>query len=80
MIEHMKNLGYVFDPSSHIWLRPSFSGILYNDGDTVEQNIANIIKQVSDITVFSTELRQHCIDARKTWTQPNMARRIKYIA
>jgi len=60
MTEHLKNSGYVLDPHNHIWSRRGFSGILYNDGDAVEQNIANIIKQASDTTVFSTELQQHC--------------------
>jgi hypothetical protein len=50
MIEHLKSSGYVLDPHNHIWSRRGFSGILYNDGDAVEQNIASIIKQAGFIS------------------------------
>ncbi|PTQ81343.1 methyltransferase family protein [Nitrosospira multiformis] len=62
----MKNLtlnpDYVFDVEKSIWSRPNYSGIAYSDGDEVELHIAEIINRVSDITVLSPELRQHCID------------------
>ena len=58
----MKNSGYVLDPANRIWSRPGYSGISYNDGDEIEQRIANIIQQASDITVLSTELRRQCTD------------------
>lgn len=58
----VQNSGYVLDRENNIWINPSYEGIAYNDGDEIETRIAAIIKQVSDISVLSTELRQHCTD------------------
>ncbi len=62
----MKNLvkrsGYILDLKNNIWRSPNYEGIGYSDGDEVETRIASIIEQASDITVLSTELRQHCTD------------------
>jgi 2-polyprenyl-3-methyl-5-hydroxy-6-metoxy-1,4-benzoquinol methylase len=61
----MKNLLspiYVFDIQKQLWSRPGYGGINYSDGDDVESSIAKIINEASDITVLSTELRQHCTD------------------
>ena len=54
--------GYQLNSQTNIWLQPDYLGIAYSDGDKVEQRIAAIIEQASDITVLSTELRQHCTD------------------
>ena len=54
--------GYVLNQELHIWARLGFAGINYSDGDEAEQRIASVIKQASDITILSTELRQHCTD------------------
>ena len=53
---------YKFDDELKIWTRDKYAGIDYSDGDEAEQRIARIIDQASDISVFSTELRQHCTD------------------
>ncbi len=53
---------YVFDEELRIWARLGFTGINYTDGDETEQRIAGAINQASDISVLSTELRQHCTD------------------
>lgn len=58
----LENMGYIFDASKGIWSRPEYSGINYSDGDDVEDNIAAVINQASDLTVLSTELKMHCID------------------
>jgi lipopolysaccharide biosynthesis protein/2-polyprenyl-3-methyl-5-hydroxy-6-metoxy-1,4-benzoquinol methylase len=58
----LDSLGYLFDPISKIWIRSDYPGIQYNDGDEVENRIAAAIKEVSDLSVLSTELRQYCID------------------
>ena len=58
----IKNSEYVLDLHNQIWTRPDYSGIPYNDGDEIEQRIADIIKQASDISVLSTELRRQCTD------------------
>ena len=54
--------GYQLNSQTNIWLRPDYLGIAYSDGNEVEQRIAAIIEQASDITVLSTVLRQHCTD------------------
>ena len=58
----LKNAGYILDESTNVWLNPSYKGIAYNDGDEIETRIFNIIKEATDISVLSTELRQHCTD------------------
>jgi len=56
------NSNYTLNKQTNIWSRLGYAGIAYNDGDEVEQRIAAIVEQASDITVLSTELRQHCTD------------------
>jgi 2-polyprenyl-3-methyl-5-hydroxy-6-metoxy-1,4-benzoquinol methylase len=58
----LSKLGYRFNSKTNVWSRPDYIGIAYSDGDEVEQRIAAVIEQASDLTVLSTELRQHCID------------------
>lgn len=58
----LENSVYAFDPAHQVWMRPGYDGISYSDGDETELRIANIIAQATDITVLSTELRQHCTD------------------
>ncbi|MEQ1534294.1 MAG: class I SAM-dependent methyltransferase [Burkholderiaceae bacterium] len=58
----LKNAGYVLDDATNVWLNPSYKGIAYNDGDEIETRIFNIIKNATDISTLSTELRQHCTD------------------
>ena len=53
---------YVLDIQKNIWSRPGYTGISYSDGDEAELHIARIIEQADDISVLSTELRQHCTD------------------
>lgn len=58
----LQQAGYVLDATANTWSRPDYSGIAYSDGDETEQRIASIIAQASEISIFSTELRQHCTD------------------
>ncbi|EER61945.1 Methyltransferase type 12 [Acidovorax delafieldii 2AN] len=62
----MKNLleraGYIYEPQSGIWASPGFKGIAYSDGDEVEQRLARIIAETTDLRVLSDELRQHITD------------------
>ena len=58
----LQNVGYVLDSTTQVWLNPSYKGIAYNDGDEIETRIFNIIKNATDISTLSTELRQHCTD------------------
>jgi GT2 family glycosyltransferase/2-polyprenyl-3-methyl-5-hydroxy-6-metoxy-1,4-benzoquinol methylase len=79
----LSNLSYKKDPSSNVWTRPEFNGIAYNDGDTVEQRIATIISEATDLSVLSTELRKHCTDwpslYHLTGTRANILRPFKDI-
>jgi 2-polyprenyl-3-methyl-5-hydroxy-6-metoxy-1,4-benzoquinol methylase len=58
----LQKAGYVIDSTTNVWLSPSYKGIAYNDGDEIETRIFNIIKNATDISTLSTELRQHCTD------------------
>jgi 2-polyprenyl-3-methyl-5-hydroxy-6-metoxy-1,4-benzoquinol methylase len=58
----LQNAGYVLDGTTHVWLNPSYTGIAYNDGDEIETRIFNIIKNATDISTLSTELRQQVTD------------------
>ncbi|MDQ9170127.1 glycoside hydrolase family 99-like domain-containing protein [Oxalobacteraceae bacterium R-40] len=58
----LENLNYVLDPQRQIWSQPGYAGISYSDGDEAELRIANIVEQAYDVTVLSSELRQHCTD------------------
>jgi len=62
----MKNLlqksGYIFDVMHNIWHQSHYDSIAYSDGDEAEQRIIDIISKVSDLSVLSPELRQHCTD------------------
>jgi GT2 family glycosyltransferase/SAM-dependent methyltransferase/glycosyltransferase involved in cell wall biosynthesis len=54
--------GYIYNERALIWIRPSYPGIAYSDGDEVEERIASIIDNASDLSVLSAELRQYCTD------------------
>ena len=62
MKNYIKNSEYVLDSQTQVLSKPGYGGISYSDGDETELRIANIIQQATDITVLSTELRQHCTD------------------
>jgi 2-polyprenyl-3-methyl-5-hydroxy-6-metoxy-1,4-benzoquinol methylase len=74
MKKYFKDSVYVVDPQTNVLARPEYAGIAYNDGDETEMRIAGIIEKASDITVLSTELRQHCTDWASTYhLHPNRA-------
>lgn len=58
----VEQAGYVFNTEQQIWLDSNYGGIAYSDGDEVEQRIGRAVREVSDVAVLSTELRQYCID------------------
>jgi len=62
MNDFLKFAGYALDPSNNVWCRVGYGGIAYSDGDETEQRIATVIRDASDITVLSAELRLHCTD------------------
>jgi glycosyltransferase involved in cell wall biosynthesis/SAM-dependent methyltransferase len=75
--------GYVLDSINKIWMKPTYKGIAYSDGDKVEIRIASVIQQASDLSVLSTELRQHCIDWPSLYhlngTRANILRPFKHV-
>ena len=67
-VEHaLTQSDYRVDPLTGIWSRPNFAGIDYSDGDETERRIGTAINNVSDLTVFSPELRSHCVDWASTY-------------
>ncbi len=62
MKNFLKEEGYALNPSTHVWLRPDYKGIAYNDGDEIENRLAFIIEQAKDRSLHSIELAQHCTD------------------
>ena len=54
--------GYVLDEVTNVWARAGYRGIDYSDGDEVEERIAAIINEATDLSILSTDLRQHCTD------------------
>lgn len=54
--------GYSLDEETNVWSRTEHASIAYSDGDEVETRVAKIIKEASDLSVLSTELRSHITD------------------
>jgi 2-polyprenyl-3-methyl-5-hydroxy-6-metoxy-1,4-benzoquinol methylase len=47
---------------NHVWARSEFKSIAYSDGDQVEDRILDIVKNAKDVSVLSSEFREHCTD------------------
>lgn len=62
MRKDLEKSGYILNLENNIWINPSYSGINYSDGQEIEMRVASIIKEASDNSVLSVELRQHCTD------------------
>lgn len=62
MTFRLASYGYAFDQTKHIWIKEDYAGIAYNDGDEVEQRIAQIVSQANDRSALSSELRAQCTD------------------
>lgn len=57
----LNKYGYI-PLNDSVWHRIEYTNIDYNDGDEIENRIARIVAQASDLTVHSIELREHCSD------------------
>ncbi|MHB8978795.1 MAG: class I SAM-dependent methyltransferase, partial [Trichloromonadaceae bacterium] len=79
----LKEWGYQFDPECRVWMRDGYGGIVYSDGDVVEQRIARILADAADVSLFSEELVTKCIDWPSTYhlsaTRANILRPFKDI-
>lgn len=62
MMFDLQRQGYTLDEVTGVWGRAQYKGIAYSDGDATEVKLGNIIRQATDISVLSGELRQHCTD------------------
>ena len=62
MKSSLEKSGYQFNSDLGIWITHEYAGIAYSDGDEVEQRIARAVETVTDVSVFSSELKQHCTD------------------
>ena len=51
---------YRLDAATQVWCRPEFVSIPYSDGADIEKQIAEIIRQASDLSVLSPELAGQC--------------------
>lgn len=63
----LERLGYILNQKSQIWQKPNYAGIAYSDGDQVEESIAEVIADASDLSVLSEELARSCIDWPSTY-------------
>lgn len=53
---------YSLNDDINVYHNNEYKSINYSDGDGIEQNIYEIISNADDLSVLSTELRNHCID------------------
>jgi 2-polyprenyl-3-methyl-5-hydroxy-6-metoxy-1,4-benzoquinol methylase len=67
MRDQLTKAGYAFDSLVNIWARPGYASINYSDGDGVENRIREAIASATDVSIFSSELRGHCIDWPSTY-------------
>lgn len=67
MNDTLANDAYRLDDSTGVWARAGYQSIAYSDGDETEQRLAKIVSTANDLSVLSTELRQHCTDWPSTY-------------
>ena len=48
----LSKAGYGLNPKTNVWSRPDYLGIDYDDGEVIEQRLAEIIEHASDISVY----------------------------
>jgi SAM-dependent methyltransferase len=78
MQNQLERDGYQRLGTSAIFARPEFTNIAYSDGDEVENRLLSILKRASDLSIYSHELAQECIDWPSTYhfssTRSNLVR------
>jgi SAM-dependent methyltransferase len=57
-----KTESYTFNPDLKVWTTPSYNGIAYSDGDVAEERLLSALRQCSDVSAASEELRVHITD------------------
>lgn len=58
----LMNQGYTLINDTSVYMNPEYAGISYSDGDEIEKRIAKIIKNSSDLSIFSRQLAAECTD------------------
>jgi 2-polyprenyl-3-methyl-5-hydroxy-6-metoxy-1,4-benzoquinol methylase len=58
---------YVYNDTTSVWARKTYDGIKYSDGDHVENQLLDILRKSRDVSVLSSELRQHHKDWPSTY-------------
>jgi len=53
---------YSFNESHRVWARSGYDSIAYSDGDSAENRLFEVVSNARDLSVLSSELRQHCTD------------------
>ncbi|WP_102251230.1 class I SAM-dependent methyltransferase [Xanthomonas arboricola] len=61
-IELLRTAGYVLSETTGVWARSAYGGIDYSDGDESENGLEEIIRGASDVSIFSPELAEACVD------------------
>lgn len=59
--------GYTLDSDTAVWVRSDYQGIAYSDGDDSENELAKIVREANDVSVFSNELTHYCTDWAKLY-------------
>ncbi|MEZ2354071.1 rhamnan synthesis F family protein [Caballeronia sp. RCC_10] len=67
MTAYLEQAGYVLDAHAKLWCKPDYGSISYSDGDEAEERLHRILKQASDLSVLSSELRTSCTDWPSTY-------------
>lgn len=62
MNELLRTAGYVLSDATGVWARSAYASIAYSDGDESETGLEAIIRGASDVSIFSPELAEACVD------------------
>jgi 2-polyprenyl-3-methyl-5-hydroxy-6-metoxy-1,4-benzoquinol methylase len=58
----LKKAGYTYDPESCLWISEGHRNLGYSDGDAVENKLARIVAEATDLSLFSSQLASHRTD------------------
>jgi Predicted glycosyltransferases len=67
MINKLSSFGYTHSSEDNIWSRPEYNCISYSDGSVVENHILEVLRNTTDRSTLSPELRKSCQDWATTY-------------
>ena len=67
MINKLSSFGYTHSSEDNIWSRPEYNCINYSDGSVVENSILEVLRNTTDRSTLSPELRKSCHDWATTY-------------